>query len=277
MPQHHFSFSSGVGLRCYTPGLKRGLMSNAQRQVVGAVVMLVLAYPASAQQSADEVIEKSIAALGGRAAHAKLTSRAANGTIVLGTPAGDINGTIELLNAPPNRSRTLIKADLSAFGAGDLVVDQRFDGSSGYVLDSMQGDREITGSQLELMKNAGFPHPFLNYKDLGTSVTLAGKDTTAGREAYVVVFQPASGPDTRTYIDAQTFMPIQSVTRVDIPQLGQTVDQTVEFLDYKEVDGVSVPFRIRSSSSVQSITITLQSVEHNVPVDASVFVKPGVK
>ena len=276
MPQHHFSFSSGVGLRCYTPGLKRGLMSNAQRQVVGAVVMLVLAYPASAQQSADEVIEKSIAALGGRAAHAKLTSRAAKGTIVLGTPAGDINGTIELLNAPPNRSRTLIKADLSAFGAGDLVVDQRFDGSSGYVLDSMQGDREITGSQLELMKNAGFPHPFLNYKDLGTT-TLAGKETAAGREAYVVVFQPTSGPDTRTYIDAQTFMPIQSVTRVDIPQLGQTVDQTVEFLDYKEVDGVSVPFRIRSSSSVQSITITLQSVEHNVPVDASLFVKPGVK
>ena len=37
--------------------------------------------------------------------------------------------------------RTVIKADLSAFGAGQLLIDQRFDGTTGYVIDSMQGDR----------------------------------------------------------------------------------------------------------------------------------------
>ena len=41
-------------------------------------------------QTADEIVEKSIAALGGRAAHAKVKSRFATGTIVLSTPGGDI-------------------------------------------------------------------------------------------------------------------------------------------------------------------------------------------
>jgi hypothetical protein len=63
--------------------------------------------------------------------------------------------------------------------------------------------------------------------------------------------------------------------KADIPQLGQEVEQTTEFFDYKEVDGVKIPFRITTSSSIQSITITLTSVEHNVKVDDALFVKPG--
>ena len=54
-------------------------------------------------QTADEVVEKTLAALGGRPAHAKLKSRLTTGTIVLSTPGGDVEGSIELLNAAPNK------------------------------------------------------------------------------------------------------------------------------------------------------------------------------
>jgi outer membrane lipoprotein-sorting protein len=250
-------------------------MTNSGTPLVAAAVILLLGQATAAQPSATEVIEKSLAALGGRAAHAKLQSRTATGSITLSTPAGDIAGTLEMLNTVPNKTRMLLKADLSALGAGELVVDQRFDGEAGYVLDSLQGNRAITGNQLDNMKNSSFPHPFLNYKDRGTSVQLAGKETVGGREAYVVVFDPASGSQVRNYIDAETFLPIKSVMKADIPQLGQEVEQTTEFFDYKEVDGVKIPFRITTSSSIQSITITLTSVEHNVKVDDALFVKPG--
>ena len=251
-------------------------MKSASRAFVLAVLVVASGLSASAQQpAATEVIEKSLAALGGRAAHAKLQSRSAKGTISITTPVGDIAGTLELLNAAPNKVRTLIKADLSALGAGELTVDQRFDGSSGYVLDSLQGNREITGNQLDNMKNSSFPHPFLNYKDLGISAQLAGKENVGGKDAYIVVFDPTSGSEIRNYIDAETFMPIKSVMKVDIPQLGQEVEQTTEFFDYKDVDGVKVPFRIRTSSTVQTITVTFTSVEHNVKVDNAMFVKPA--
>ena len=250
-------------------------MNTATLRLGVLAVLVMFASPAFAQQSVNEVIEKSIAALGGREAHAKIQTRSSKGTIALSTPAGEIAGTIEGLNAKPNKARVLIKADLTALGAGELTVDQRFDGHSGYVLDSLQGNREITGGQLENMKNAGFPHPFLSYKEQGISARLADKETVGGKSAYVVVFDPTSGSEIRNYIDAETFLPIQTVMKLEIPQLGQEVEQTTEFLDYKDVDGVKVPFRFKATSSIQTITITFTSVEHNVKVDDSLFVKPA--
>src|SRR5687768_9963588 len=109
------------------------------------VIAVLLSAPAAWAQTADEVVETSLAALGGRAAHSKIKTRSMAGTITLGTPAGDIPGTIEITNALPNKVRTVIKADLTSLGAGPLVIDQRFDGKSGFVLDTLQGNREITG------------------------------------------------------------------------------------------------------------------------------------
>src|SRR5205823_12558182 len=129
--------------------------------------------PASAQ-TADEIIEKALSAVGGRAALAKLTSRSMTGTITLTTPGGDVSGPVEIYNKTPNKSRTVIKLDLSSFGAGQMTVDQRFDGSSGYVIDTLQGNRDVTGSQLENMKNGAFPSALMNYKDRGVTAELAG-------------------------------------------------------------------------------------------------------
>ena len=242
-----------------------------------ALALILITAPLASGQTADDVIEKSVAALGGRAAHAKLKSRRSTGTIVLTTPAGDITGSVEVLNAAPNKGRSLIQADLSAFGAGQLVVDQRFDGTSGYVLDSLQGNCDITGNQLENLRNGAFPHPFLNYKERGTSAKVSGKEKLGDREVYVVTLDPSSGSAVRVYVDAQTYLPVKSVATIDIPQVGRTVEQTTEFQDYREVDGVKVPVRLRSSSSVQDFTITFDKIEHNVAVDESLFSKPGAR
>ena len=77
-----------------------------------AAIVLLFAATASAQ-TADEVIEKSIAAMGGRAALDKIRSRMMTGELTIGTPAGDIAGTVEMYGAVPNKQRTVIKADLS--------------------------------------------------------------------------------------------------------------------------------------------------------------------
>ena len=237
------------------------------------MVVLAVALPAAAQ-TADELIEKSVAAMGGRAAFAKVKTRVTTGTITLKTPAGDIAGTIELQNAAPNKARMLIKADLSAFGAGPLEIDQRFDGQNGYILDSLQGNREITGNQLDNMRNAGFPHAFLTYKEMGITAKLQGKETLGGGEAYVVELAPAKGSVVRHYIDAKTLLPVRTVTSITIPQMNADVEQTTELLDYREIDGMKIPFQVASSSSVQNFVLDLTKIAHNVPVDEKLFVKP---
>jgi hypothetical protein len=226
-------------------------------------------------QTADDVVNRCLTAIGGRAALGKLKSRSMIGTIALSTPAGDIAGSIEILNAAPNKSRTLIKADLSALGAGQLVLDQRFDGTSGYALDTLQGNRDITGNQLDNLRNGSFPHPFLNYREMGVTAQVSGKERVGEREAYVVIFEPPSGSVVRQYIDAETYLPIKVVAKIDVPQLGQEVEQTTEFLDYREVDGIKLPFRLMATSAVQNYAITITKVEHNVRVDEALFSKPA--
>ena len=240
-----------------------------------SALLILLSAPGASAQTVDEIVEKSIAALGGRAAHAKLKSRSSSGSITLSTPVGEVPGTIEILQASPNKARTVIKADLTSLGAGPFVLDQRFDGKSGYVMDSLQGNRDMTGNQLDNLRNNSFPQPLLNYKDLGTSAKLGEKEKVGDRDAFVINFEPVSGSPTRLYIDAETYLPIRSVITADVPQLGRQIEQTTDFLDYREVDGIKIAFQLKAASAVQNFTVKVNSVEHNIAVDEALFAKPA--
>jgi hypothetical protein len=249
-------------------------MRAVSRRLALALWFVAWAHVAWAQ-TADEVIDRSLAAVGGRAALGKLKSRLTTGTITLAMPVGDIEGSIELLNAAPNKSRSLIKADLSTLGAGQLVLDQRFDGNAGYTLDTLQGNRDITGNQLDNLRNGSFPNPLLNYKEMGTTAQLGGKAKVGERDAYLVIFEPASGSVVREYIDAESYLPVRVVVKMDVPQLGREIEQTTDLLDYREVDGVKLPFQLKATSPVQNYTIRVAKVEHNVRVDETLFSKPA--
>jgi zinc protease len=238
---------------------------------------LVLASAAASAQTVDEIIEKSVTAQGGRAALGKLTSRSIAGTMTVSTPGGDISGTIEAVNQAPNKLRRVINLDLTALGAGSAVIELRFDGTSAYQMDSMRGDSAVTGSQLELLRNSVFPSPFLDYKDHGTKITLSGKEKAGDKDAYALLVTPATGPVTRVLLDAETYLPVRTVVTVDVPDVGGSVEQTTAFSDYRDVDGVKVPYTIKGTSDVQTFLISITKVEHNVKVDPALFSKPVAK
>jgi outer membrane lipoprotein-sorting protein len=239
------------------------------------IAILVLGWAqAAAAQTADEVIEKHLAAIGGRAALAKLTSRTMTGTFTVSTPVGELSGPIEIVNAAPNKTRSVITLDVSAVGGpGEMVIDQRFDGTAGYAMDSMQGNRDITGSQLENMRNATFPTPLLDYKANGATVELVGREKIGARDAFVVLLKPKTGPVSRMFFDAETYLPLRMMVKLEVPQMGE-LEQTSDLSDIRDVDGVKVPFVIKSSSSAQSFTIAIAKVTHNTKVDEAQFSKP---
>ena len=247
-------------------------MKTIARLVVVTAFLVAWAQAASAQ-TADEVIEKMLAAGGGRAALEKVKSRLATGTVALETPLGNIAGTAELLNEAPNKSRNLMKVDLSAAGIGQVTVDQRFNGEIAYAMDSLQGNREITGNALDNMKASSFPSPWLNYKERGATVELGAKEKVGDRDAYVLTYTPKVGSAVRMYLDAQTYLPLRSVVKVNVR--GQDVEQTSDFSDYRDVDGLKLPFQIKNSAPMQTYTITFTKIEHNIKVDESLFSKPA--
>jgi outer membrane lipoprotein-sorting protein len=243
-------------------------------------ILLAISILSAAQmvfaQTADEVIEKSLTAQGGREALGKISSRSTKGDIVVTSEAGNLPGTIEVLNQAPNKVRTLLNLDLTAVGAGSMTVDQRFDGTNGFALNSMQGGSEITGGRLESLRNNAFPSPFLTFKDRGTKVVLAGKEKVGDKDAFVLSITPATGPASRVWIDADSYLPVKASTTIDTPETGP-LEQITEFADYRDVDSVKVPYKLTATSAVQSYTVKITSVEHNVKIDPALFVKPAAK
>jgi len=248
-------------------------MKRALRTVVAAAALTLWAIPSLAQ-TADEIIEKHLAATGGRAALSKLTSRVSIGTITLTTPVGDLKGTIELDQKKPNKTRTLIKLDATALGGGQIVSDQRFDGINGYVLDSFNGNRDITGDQLEAMKAGSFPTPFLSYKETGMTAALGTQEKVGTRDAYVVQLKPKTGPGVKAYFDTENFMLVKTIITVNVPQLGGPIDQVVEFSDFRDVDGIKIPYLTKSSNPVQAVVATVTDVKQNIEIDDGSFGKP---
>ena len=236
----------------------------------------VLVGAAASAQTADDIIEKGIAAGGGREALAKVTSRATTGTMTVTTPGGDVAGTIEVLNQAPNKTQTIITLDLSAMGAGKMTIDQRFDGTNGYASNSMQGETPVTSSQIDTQRNAIFPSPFLDYKERGTKIALTGKEKIGDKDAYVLLVTPAKGPASRLWVDATTYLPVKTTTTVETAEVG-TVEQTILLSDFRQVDGLTVPFKVVGSSAIQTFTVVVTKVEHNVNVDPARFAKPASK
>lgn len=241
-------------------------------------VALVLAFtPVALAQTADEVVEKYLAAQGGRAALAKLTSQVASGTVAIQAQGADLGGTIELAKKAPNKSRTLMRIDLSSVGGSEMVVDQRCDGKSAFASNSLQGDREITGVQLQHMLNGTFPSPFMNYKEAGAKVEVLGRDTVAGKPVLVLQYTPAAGPAAKLFLDPETYLVTRQIVKISVPEAGGEVEQTTDIADYRVIDGVKTPFLVTVSGTGQVITITLKKVEYNTPIDEATFARPGVK
>jgi hypothetical protein len=242
---------------------------------VAAVAIGVIAVAPLQAQTADEVVEKHLAAIGGRAALGKAATQVAKGTIGISTQGVDLSGSVEVYRKAPNKARSVVRLDLSAMGGTEVVVDQRCDGKTAFVSNSMQGDRDITGDQLQGMLNASFPTPLLAYKEAGAKVELLPKEKIGERAVFVLQYTPKAGPSSKNYIDADTYMLVRNVVAMDIPEAGGRMEQTSEFADFRDAGGIRIPFRITQISAAQTATITLSSVEINAAIDDGIFARPA--
>ncbi len=58
-----------------------------------------------------------------------------------------------------------------------------------------------------------------------------------------------AGSPSRRYFDAETYLLLRTVMRVETPESGAEVEQTTEPSDYREVDGIKLAFTLRIVNS----------------------------
>ena len=224
------------------------------------------AKPADAMPTIDQVLDKYVQAIGGKAALTKLTSRYSQGTIEI--PAFGASGSFELYAKAPDK--WLSHSDFAGYG----VVEQGFGNSIAWAKDPERGVREITGAELAQMKRTADFYSSLKMKEMYPKMTLKGKKEKVGEgEAYVIEAALPEGGSEKMYFDAKTGLLLRSDQEREGP--NGRIPVTFQFENYKEVDGVQIAFVFRQTSPEISFTITLSEVKHNVPIDDAMFNKPS--
>jgi hypothetical protein len=222
------------------------------------------ATPATPLPSVDQILAKYLQASGGKAAYEKLTSRVEKGTFEI--PAMGIGGPIEIYAKSPNKSFVMVTFE----GMG--AYKEGFTGTVAWVLDVETGLREKSGPELAMAKrNADFYAP-LHLKEHYSKMEVKSKQKVGDKEAYVIVATPAEGSPETLYFDAQSGLLIRQEMDVETPQGKTHADIYLE--DYREVDGVKIPFTVKQNTDTISFVIKLTEVKHNVAIEDAKFNKP---
>ncbi len=101
---------------------------------------------------------------------------------------------------------------------------------------------------------------------------MTGTDKVAGEDAYIVSFEPIKGTPFREFYSTKTFMLLRRDGIIPSSTSDQSVPYTIMFSDYRDVDGIKIPFRTVSSNIANGNIVTVvRSVKHNVPVDDAIF------
>jgi photosynthetic reaction center cytochrome c subunit len=79
-------------------------------------------------------------------------------------------------------------------------------------------------------------------------------------------------PPLRLYFDTQTGLLLRLIRYAQSP-LGLNPTQ-IDYADYREADGVKVPFRWTVSRPGNHFTIQVEEIKQNVPVDDAKFAAP---
>jgi len=217
--------------------------------------------------SGRSILDKHVAAIGGRQAVLGHTSTRATGTLSM--PATGLSGSLEIYGALPNR--TLLKISLAGVGE----VQEGFDGTHGWSLSPMTGPMLLEGRQLEEKRFDSDFYSELRSEDRYASVTTLERVDFEGRSCYKVRLARKAGGEDIEFYDAATGLKAGSITTRET-QMGTVTGTTIES-DYRKFGNLLQPTTVRSHVGGVDQVITISSIEYD-RVPASVFELPaGIK
>ena len=95
-------------------------------------------------------------------------------------------------------------------------------------------------------------------------------------KAIAVVFEPEGGSKFTEFYSTKSFLLLKRDGVIPSSTGGPSLPYSVTYSDYRDVDGVKVPFlSINTSISNGSVVTRLTSVKHNQEIDDAIF-KPRV-
>jgi len=221
----------------------------------------------TALPSVEQIVSRYMEAVGGLTAWKKLSSRVSMGTIEV--TSMNLSGTVVIHEKAPDKILTIIVIAGSAFREG-------FDGAVGWSEDPADGLRQQAGAELaEAKRQSDFYAPF-DLRSHYSKLTVLGSEKVSDNNTYEVEGTlPEGGEPDKLYFDARTGLPARLVSQHHTPEGVSQLQE--DFSDYRDVDGVKLPFTISQVSVQSSFTVRINEVHHNVALEDGEFSKPAVQ
>jgi hypothetical protein len=228
--------------------------------IIFGLFILVLVFAQTAySQTADDIIEKHIAAMGGKEKLATLNSYRMEGSMsVQGT---DVAMTITKLHGVGSRT------DISVMGTENYQIVTPASGTvfmpvMGQTAPDAMPDDQLKAGQTGLdLKGI-----FVNYKEKGITVELAGKETIDGMECYKLKATFKNGNTTNYFIDTKTSR-LYKTTTIGKGN-GQEMEIFTTYTNYKQnADGFWFAYTTTNTRG----EINFDKVETNIKVDEGIF------
>ena len=219
---------------------------------------------ATTDATLETVLQRYVDAIGGKDALAKLTTRVIKGKVdLIGVSRG---GQMEGYMKAPNKSLTVL--NVQPLG----VVKQGFDGHSGWFFSKSVGTRNLKGPELAALTADADFYRDLRIRELYPTTKLLGKTKSGFRELYVVQAVPRGGAAEHFYFDVETGLLFRRDTARQTSE--GMVRAEMYYGDWREVDGIRLPFSITQSMARMTLAFTVEEVKHNVPLEEAVFRRP---
>ena len=214
--------------------------------------------------SADEIFAKSIEKSPGKAKYKAMKDK----TVEMSGKVQNMDVKLKIVQKAPNK----IYAETEMVGM--FKQKQGFDGKHGWAV-SPQATRDLTGDQLEEIKFESTFDFYGKYKALGFKAEVTGIKNIKGKDCYEVSFSNGSGKSMRQYFEVEDFLKYRDVKSMSSP--NGPVEQTTDYLDYKDFGGYLAPGRMVQSVMGQSFEFTMDKYRVNTKVsDKSIQETPTV-
>jgi zinc protease len=218
----------------------------------------------AALPSLNDVLEKSVDAVGGKDAWSRATSRRVKG--LYQTEDSSTFLAIEILQKSPNKSLKKL-----TFPNG-LVLREACDGQSAWVEDWKGGYHPYTGAALAVrLREADM---LVNLKTIlsASGGKLTGIEKVGVHSAYVVELPPQKNLLSRMYFDVDSGYVVRTEDIYTTSEGPYVVK--IDLDDYRDVDGLKFPFRMKRTEKGAVLSIRITQVTVNPEIDDSVFLKP---
>ena len=211
-------------------------------------------------QTADEVIDKYVTALGGKEKILSLKSVKKVGS--LNVQGMDVGVTITRVQGVGSRN------DISVPGMGEgFQVVNPMKGWDFMPFMGQASPEEVSvdklKSSLSLLDIQG---SLVNYKEKGSQVEMSGKEKVENAECYKLKLTDKQGVISTLFIDSKSNYLIKSI--ITAKSSNGDINTELSFGDFKKTDeGYIFPF----SEVMDRGTIIFTSIETNKPVDEKIF------